>query len=351
MSLPSFRLRLRRLVLLVGVIMLAPVLGAAPLSAFALAPASLGVVVNAEDPLSVTLADAYVAARGIPPANRVEVRLPEPRNGIGRVRFSSLRTQVKEALPPGVQALLIVWVKPWRVECMSITTAFAAGFDEGWCAEPCAPTRRSPYFDSDSTKPADDLEIMPTMLLAANVESEGRALIRRGTVADGSYPSGVGYLVETSDRRRNVRAGGFPGLVAQWRGQLSLRYIRDEAVRNREDVLFYFTGTPQVPDLETNQFLPGAIADHLTSGGGRLLGGKQMSVLRWLEAGATGSYGTVVEPCNYPQKFPDPQVVIRRYRAGETLLEAYWKSVRMPGQGVFVGEPLARPFGRSESEG
>ena len=33
------------------------------------------------------------------------------------------------------------------------------------------------------------------------------------------------------------------------------------------------------------------------------------------------------------------------YLSGETLIEAYWKSVRMPGQGVFVGEPLARPFG------
>ncbi|MCP2937667.1 hypothetical protein NK983_33720, partial [Salmonella enterica subsp. enterica serovar Typhimurium] len=30
---------------------------------------------------------------------------------------------------------------------------------------------------------------------------------------------------------------------------------------------------------------------------------------------------------------------------GETLIEAYWKSVAWPGEGVFVGEPLARPFG------
>ena len=29
---------------------------------------------------------------------------------------------------------------------------------------------------------------------------------------------------------------------------------------------------------------------------------------------------------------------------GETLLEAYWKSVHWPGEGVFIGEPLARPF-------
>ena len=72
----------------------------------------------------------------------------------------------------------------------------------------------------------------------------------------------------------------------------------------------------------------------------------QMSALRWLEAGSTGSYGTVIEPCNFPQKFPDPEVLMRRYLAGESLIEAYWKSVRWPGQGIFIGEPLARPYAR-----
>ena len=69
-----------------------------------------------------------------------------------------------------------------------------------------------------------------------------------------------------------------------------------------------------------------------------------LSALKWLEAGATGSYGAVVEPCNFPQKFPHPAVVIGRYIRGERLIEAYWKSVAWPGQGVFIGEPLAAPF-------
>ena len=69
-----------------------------------------------------------------------------------------------------------------------------------------------------------------------------------------------------------------------------------------------------------------------------------MHALEWLEAGATASYGSVVEPCNWLQKFPNPAVVIGRYLAGETLIESYWKSVEWPGQGVFVGEPLAAPF-------
>jgi len=108
--------------------------------------------------------------------------------------------------------------------------------------------------------------------------------------------------------------------------------------------MFYFTGAASVGEITGMPFLPGAIADHLTSFGGMLTDSPQMSSLRWLEAGATGSYGTVVEPCNGLGKFPDVPVLLAHYLAGETLLEAYWKSVRMPAQGIFIGEPLAAPF-------
>ena len=125
-----------------------------------------------------------------------------------------------------------------------------------------------------------------------------------------------------------------------------MRLLKQDALTDKKDVLFYFIGKEKVDGLETLGFAPGAIADHLTSAGGVLIGGSQMSALRWLEAGATGSYGAVVEPCNIPQKFPYPAVVIGHYLRGETLIEAYWKSVNMPGQGIFIGEPLASPFRR-----
>jgi len=69
-----------------------------------------------------------------------------------------------------------------------------------------------------------------------------------------------------------------------------------------------------------------------------LTGQDQMSVLRWLEAGAR-QLRRGVEPCNFPAKFPEPAVVIARYTRGETAIEAYWKSVAGPGQGVFVASP------------
>jgi hypothetical protein len=115
------------------------------------------------------------------------------------------------------------------------------------------------------------------------------------------------------------------------------------------NVLFYETGSANVPSLYTNTFVPGALADHLTSVGGDLFGTDQMSVLRWLEAGATASYGTETEPCAHAEKFPRTSVLVKNYFVGNTALEAYTKSVRWPSQGVFVGDPLARPFGTQAS--
>ncbi|MGD7036182.1 TIGR03790 family protein [Methylotuvimicrobium buryatense] len=89
--------------------------------------------------------------------------------------------------------------------------------------------------------------------------------------------------------------------------------------------------------------IAGTVGDHLTSTGGVLTGSK-LSIIEWIEAGVTGSYGTVIEPCNFPEKFPHPGVLMFYYLRGSTLIEAYRKSVARPGQGIFIGKPLAKPF-------
>jgi hypothetical protein len=52
----------------------------------------------------------------------------------------------------------------------------------------------------------------------------------------------------------------------------------------------------------------------------------------------------VSEPCNYWQKFPNPSVLLKHYVQGNSAIEAYWKSVAWPAQGIFIGEPLAAPY-------
>ena len=151
----------------------------------------------------------------------------------------------------------------------------------------------------------------------------------------------------TSDAVRSRRQvlyppeGPVPGLG------LDVHLDQTDALRGADKVLMYITGRERIEGLNSVNFVPGALADHLTSFGGVLDASHgQMTVLSWIEAGATASYGTTSEPCAHLQKFPHPQALLLFYAGGATALEAYWKSVQWPQQGLFVGEPLAAPFGR-----
>ncbi|BAZ94961.1 hypothetical protein TspCOW1_32290 [Thiohalobacter sp. COW1] len=311
-------------------------------------PQELGVIVNDEDPLSVRIAEYYRQARDIPEQNLIHVRIPTGRKQIGDREFASIQARIAAQTPDSVQAYALTWVEPYRVKCMSITTAIAyGGFDEKWCSErgsKCTPTAQGEYYNSPSLQPWQDHNLRPTLSIAALDFDAARVLIDRGVASDGSWPSGTAYLLDTSDKARTIRAAFFPRIHEVFGNYLRIESLQQDHLYDRDDVLFYFTGQKRVQGLDTLGFVPGAIADHLTSGAGQLTAGWQMSALRWLEAGATGSFGAVKEPCNYIGKFPNPGILMAYYLQGATLLEAYWKSVAMPGEGIFIGEPLAAPF-------
>jgi uncharacterized protein (TIGR03790 family) len=307
----------------------------------------IAVVVNTSDPLSVDIGNYYAAKRRIVFTNVIHVSFPPDAKVLSASEFAVIKASVDEQTLPHVEAYALAWASPYRVECMSITSAFAFGFDLDLCADGCKPTRRSAYFNSRIAFPHARLGMRPAMAIAAETFEEAKALIDRGVDADASRPRGTAYLLSTSDASRNVRSRFYPAAEKVIGGRIKARMLKQDALFDATDVLLYFTGKSTVEGLQTLGFVPGAIGDHLTSAGGVLDGSSQMSALRWLEAGATGSYGTVVEPCNMPEKFPNPAVLAQHYLAGDTLIEAYWKSVAMPGQGIFIGEPLAAPFKRA----
>lgn len=306
--------------------------------------AELSVIVNDADGLSVAIAAYYIQRRAIPPQNVIHISFPGGRSSLSAREFAEIRKQVLERTPARVQAYALTWAVPYRVDCMSITTAFAAGFAPSYCSERCTSTRWSPYYNSNARLPFDRFGLRPTMSLAALDLAQARALIDRGIAADGSRPAGKAYLVVTDDLKRNVRASTYADASLLANRAVPVETLHGSALTDKQDVMFYFIGAARVPHIASNRFLPGAVADHLTSYGGDLTGTLQMSSLRWLEAGATGSYGTVTEPCNLLGKFPSPGMVMKRYLAGESLIQAYWKSVAMPGQGLFIGEPLSAPY-------
>ncbi len=314
--------------------------------------AELGLVINTADPYSVTIGEYYARRRGIPDANVVRVQLPQ-RASLTRDEFTALNDALRSQLPESVNGLALAWVQPYAVDCNSLTSALGQGLQPDVCANSCAPTRPSAYVSYFGARPWVVLGLRPAMQLAARSVPAAMAMIERGIASDHLLAAGaaqpvVAYLAATPDANRNVRerlfppAGPVPGVAG-----FEVARVRSDALPAMRRTLVYQTGLARVPAPLGGEWLPGALADHLTSFGGQLdrpVGEGQMNILDWIDAGATASYGTVSEPCNHLQKFPHPQVLIQAYAQGVSALEAYWHSVAWPAQGVFVGEPLAAPF-------
>lgn len=337
-----------------------------------LLPSELAVIVAQGDANSEAIASYYVNARGIPAANIIRVSVPTGSDSISSTAFTTLKAAIDAQLPSTVQATLLTWSAPSRVtgSCnMSITSAMAFGFNASYCVSSgCASTTASSYYDSESALPFGTYSFRPSMMLgantligttaitSANALAAAQALIDRGVSADATYPTGDGYVLRTSDANRSVRYADYigpPALTTLWSGNtgLNITYLDNslgagtDTITGKSNVLFYFTGLANVSGIASNTFRPGAPADHLTSYGGFLPSGNgQMPITAWLAGGATASYGTVEEPCNYTEKFSKASVLIDHYYRGDTLIEAYWKSVQWPGEGLFVGEPLSQPF-------
>jgi len=185
-----------------------------------------------------------------------------------------------------------------------------------------------------------------TMLTSSNL-AQAQAIIDCSVASDGAFPTQTVWLAKTSDLARNVRYLEFDNAIfdARVAGNFSIARINLDSPYGLTNLLGYQTGLAGF-NLLPNVFVPGAMADSLTSYGGVILAPNgQTSLLAFMNAGACGSYGTVTEPCNYLQKFPSPQDYFYQAR-GFSLAECYYMSLVNPYQGLIVGEPLAAPFAR-----
>ncbi|AWI55205.1 TIGR03790 family protein [Aquabacterium olei] len=313
----------------------------------------VGLVINLDDPYSVQVGEYYAKARKIPEDQILRVRLPV-RGELTVAEFDAFRQQVDAFFGEQTQALALAWRLPYAVGCNSLPGALALGYDAKLCSQTCAATRPSLYFGSDTTRPYTDYRVRLSMLLASRDVKGAKALIDRGVKADNTLglkggPTAHVHFVTTSDAIRSQRQLLFPPAGKLPQAGVEVFLDKTDALRHAERVLVYLTGRTHVDWLDTVDFLPGALGDHLTSFGGVLdRPHGQMTVLSWIDAGVTASYGTTSEPCAHLQKFPNPQALVLFYAQGATAIEAYWKSVAWPQQGLFVGEPLAAPFSRDE---
>ena len=105
-------------------------------------------------------------------------------------------------------------------------------------------------------------------------------------------------LEKSSDTLRNIRYPYFDNAIFNVNilGISSILRTNSDSVSWPGGCLGFETGLAQF-SVPQNTFVPGAIADSLTSFGGIIFGANsQTNLLAFINAGAAGSYGTVAEP-------------------------------------------------------
>ncbi len=327
------------------------------------------VVVNQNSSNSLQLGNDYCERRAVPPQNLF--RMTGWTGGATNWQQSDFENDLLDPLLAMIstngltnqaQIILLSMDIPYRVingdSENGTTSALFYGFKTNTPPPPGLPDTCSLPEDSTNSYAYSELPFalaepqtastnaFLAVMLTDTSLPQAESTLRRGVASDSSFPPQTVYLEKTTDSDRNVRFILFDNAVQECRAR------GDDAVMRTNSDFTAFTNALGLDtglgafSLATNGFVPGAVGDDLTSYGGYILEySGQTPLLAFLEAGASGSYGTVVEPCNYTYKFPDPMVYFYQDR-GFCLAEAYYQSLSNPYEGLMVGEPLSAPFAR-----
>jgi len=204
-------------------------------------------------------------------------------------------------------------------------------------------------FSENRPASAKTNSFLVTMLTSDSLQ-QAKRFVDQGVTSDATFPQQPALLAKTYDPNRNIRYVRFDNAIYNVSLLENSALIRtnSNSPLGSTNLFGYQTGLANY-SVSSNAFLPGAIADSLTSFGGKIFGfNDQTSLLAFIDAGASGSYGTVAEPFADLQKFPDPMVYFYQAR-GFNIAESYYQSVNIPYLGLIVAEPLASPFAKTGS--
>ncbi len=329
-------------------------------------PLNVAVVVNDNSTDSLALGRYYCDQRGIPEAQMVHVTTATS----GVITADTFTNQIYQPLMSSLLAGGLTGQIDTVVYCLGLPHAVSLGtLRNGITAatyygfktytdpsvEQCTlpPETENPYYGAEESfdardRSGDSVGYVSSLLAALSLE-EAKQVVDRSIAADGSMPTGRVYLVHTSDTARNVHWPQFEEADALYRVlpvPATVEILDAEFISGKTDVVGYLMGNERVPNLTNNTYRAGALGDHLTSYGGILTnpgGTGQMEIDDWLRAGCVGSYGTVVEPCNYTNKFPNARLHYY-YGRGFSMGESYAMAVANPYMGLVMGDPLCAPY-------
>jgi hypothetical protein len=350
-----------------------------PHMAFALGPHEVLVLANKESPDSLHVAQEFMKLRQIPEINLVRLSIPlsgeTVPEAISREEFTKLiwepanRAMHDRRIDDHILAWIYsvdfptrITVDPWiasisvqgltflRNDFPALNVVSNGAYVSPLFSGPSGPGGMpfdSQTFDLFNDWLGDEMPV-PSMMLGHtgkrgnNVETIIKCLTT-GLDSDGTAPSGKVFFVTSSDVRSKAREWEFAP-AKKGLAELGIKaVITGDFPSHEPNVIGIMTGTDSVNPDQKNRYLPGCMAEHLTSAAGMFEDDNQSKLTVWLEAGVTASAGTVVEPFAIWTKFPHAHFFVH-YASGCTVIESFYQSIRCPLQILLVGDPLAQPW-------
>jgi hypothetical protein len=340
----------------------------------ALSPADLLVVVNTAEPASREVANWFVDLRGVPGERVIPVRLDPAHHSlqIGTNGFRTLILQpVSEtATARGLAGQVTAWIYsagfPTTVRTdpeMSLTGFTFTGGQIPPADRVKNGTYISPYFAGPGERappgPVAGLRVrqaglgagapLPCLMLGVtrkfgNTPQTLVEMLQRGVAAEASRTAGPVWFLRQNDVRWTCREWQMAPTVEELRGLGVEAAIVGNLRRSAPPLAGFMTGAQRIDLEQMPPFLPGALAEHLTSFAAYYQAMNQMRCTAWFEQGASGSAGTVTEPFAIWTKFPHARL-FAHYARGATLLESFQQAIACPFQTLVLGDPLCRPYG------
>jgi uncharacterized protein (TIGR03790 family) len=346
-----------------------------PAAALALGPHEVVVLVNPGSKDSVAIASRFVKLRGVPPLNVIDVDLGfvkdeaapiSPKEFEDRIWTPVTRAMRERRLDDHVLAWVYSAGFPVAIGTeppISITgITFARGrvpdlaaVKDGMLVSPLFSGFINPDAVAHFPQTLDafrewlgaDMPV-PSMMLGytgmrGNTREAVLDCLQAGFASDGTFPTGTVYFVTGKDIRSECRQWQFPRVAKDLAAMAVDAVVTDKPPAGRTGILGVMMGAASVRPGPGNRFLPGAMAEHLTSAGAVFRSPDQTKLTAWIEAGATAPAGAVPEPFAIWTKFPHASF-FTHYAWGCTMLESFYGSVRCPMQILPVGDPLASPW-------
>ena len=345
-------------------------------------PHQVAVLVNEHSQNSKEAANFFAGLHGVPGCNRIYLDLPEsmfsgrfectPEEFKSLIYDPTLKTLKERGLDDQITAwvysvdfpIRIVTAETDRQQLSIMGLTFLHGevpdlkqMEQGKIISPlfAGPAREggqkfpSRAFDVWK-KGLKDKMPLPSMMLGyigengSSMETVLRC-IQDGARARRSQRGSRVLFVKTDDAARSApREWQFADVQAELKVRGGRAVITTNATPRQTGLIGVMTGLTDVKPADFGTFVPGAMAEHLTSWSAEFQK-PQSKCTEWLDAGATVTAGMVVEPYNTWVKFPHARFYAH-YVAGCTAMESFYQSIASPFQVLLLGDPLSqiKPF-------